>query len=133
MASEDAKDDVPEANQDKEETTENNDAAPSDAKEESSDDKKTEKDGEEDEKEVKLYVGNLPDQCRRTSLKELFEKYGKVSQCDIVKNFAFVVSFSDILPHNGKLKINYEPLASRHLEGFGTKQFVMRDIAYPCA
>ena len=67
--------------------------------------KKTEKDGEEDEKEVKLYVGNLPDQCRRGSLKELFDKYGKVSQCDIVKNFAFVVSLSGIFPHNSKLHI----------------------------
>lgn len=95
MASEDAKDDLTEVSQEKEHTTENNEATTSDAKEESSDDKKTEKDGE-DEKEVKLYVGNLPDQCRRLSLKELFEKYGKVSQCDIVKNFAFVVSLSDI-------------------------------------
>ena len=45
------------------------------------------------EKEVKLYVGNLPDNCRRASLEELFAKYGKVTQCDRVKNFAFVVSF----------------------------------------
>lgn len=105
MASEDAKDDLTEVNQEKEHTTENNDAATSDAKEESSDDKKTEKDGEEDEKEVKLYVGNLPDQCRRGSLKELFDKYGKVSQCDIVKNFAFVVSLSGIFPQNSKLHI----------------------------
>lgn len=92
MASEDTKDDLTEVNNEKEESTENNGAAPSDAKEESSDDKKTDKDGGDDEKEVKLYVGNLPDQCRRASLKELFDKYGKVSQCDIVKNFAFVVS-----------------------------------------
>lgn len=108
MASEDAKDDLTEVNQEKEHTTENNDAATSDAKEESSDDKKTEKDGEEDEKEVKLYVGNLPDQCRRGSLKELFDKYGKVSQCDIVKNFAFVVSLSGIFPHNSKLHFVYK-------------------------
>lgn len=98
MASEDTKDEITEVNQEKEENTENNESATSDPKEESSDDKKTEKEGEEDDKEVKLYVGNLPDQCRRASLKELFEKYGKVSQCDIVKNFAFVVSLSDIFP-----------------------------------
>ena len=112
MASEDAKDDLTEVNQEKEEKTENNDAETSDAKEESSDDKKTENDGEEDEKEVKLYVGNLPDQCRRASLKELFDKYGKVSQCDIVKNFAFVVSLSDIFLYTiaSTLKSN-QPLA----------------------
>ena len=91
MASEDdVKDDLAEVNEQKEEKTENGDAATSDAKGESSEDKKPEK--EEDEKEVKLYVGNLPDHCRRAALQELFEKYGKVSQCDIVKNFAFVVS-----------------------------------------
>lgn len=92
MASEEDTKDLSEVNHENEEKTENDDAATSDAKEENSDDKKTEKDGGEDEKEVKLYVGNLPDQCRRASLKELFENYGKVSQCDIVKNFAFVVS-----------------------------------------
>lgn len=92
MASEDdVKDDLAEVNEQKEEKTENGDAATADAKGESSEDKKPEKE-EEDEKEVKLYVGNLPDHCRRGALQELFEKYGKVSQCDIVKNFAFVVS-----------------------------------------
>ena len=91
MASEEGTNNPAEMNNDKEEKIENNDAATSDAQDENSDDKKTEKDGGEEEKEVKLYVGNLPDQCRRTSLKELFDKYGKVSQCDIVKNFAFVV------------------------------------------
>ena len=94
MASEDeTKDGLAEVNDNKEENTETNDATTSDAKEESSEDKKTDKDKDDTEKEVKLYVGNLPDHCRRASLQELFEKYGKVSQCDIVKNFAFVVSF----------------------------------------
>lgn len=92
MASEDdAKNDLVDVNEQKDELhdkTENNDAATSDAKGESSDDKKNDN---EEEKEVKLYVGNLPDHCRRGALQELFEKYGKVSQCDIVKNFAFVV------------------------------------------
>ena len=96
MASEeDTKDDITEVKDKEEETTENNDAATSDAKEskeEKSDDKKTDEKEGTGEKEVKLYVGNLPDHCRRTSLQELFEKYGKVAQCDIVKNFAFVVS-----------------------------------------
>lgn len=120
MASEDTKDEITEVNQEKEENTENNDSATSDPKEESTDDKKTEKEGEEDDKEVKLYVGNLPDQCRRASLKELFEKYGKVSQCDIVKNFAFVVSFSDIFLMLRK-KSNHQlvSILAKHLSGFG--------------
>ena len=93
MASEDdTRDDLATTNDRKEESTEENNTATSDGKEESSGDKKT--DATDGEKEVKLYVGNLPDHCRRGALQELFEKYGKVSQCDIVKNFAFVVSLS---------------------------------------
>jgi RNA recognition motif-containing protein len=42
--------------------------------------------------ELKLYVGNLPDNCLRDDLETLFASYGEVSQCDRVKNFAFVVS-----------------------------------------
>ena len=91
MASEEeTKDEIAQVNDKKEESTEKNDAATSDPKDESSDDKKP----DEEEKEVKLYVGNLPDHCRRGALQELFDKYGKVSQCDIVKNYAFVVRSS---------------------------------------
>ena len=94
MASEDDnKDNLAEVNNQNDNNTETTDpAASSDAKGESSEDKSTTVDKDEGEKEVKLYVGNLPDQCRRAALQELFEKFGKVSQCDIVKNFAFVVS-----------------------------------------
>lgn len=82
------------SNEQKDEKTEDNEATTSEPKEDSNDTQTTGKDSNEDEKEVKLYVGNLPDRCRRASLQELFEKYGKVSQCDIVKNFAFVVSLN---------------------------------------
>jgi len=39
---------------------------------------------------TKLYVGNVPRSMSSTDLKELFEKYGKVLECDIVKDYAFV-------------------------------------------
>ncbi|KAK3750716.1 hypothetical protein QZH41_017274 [Actinostola sp. cb2023] len=45
--------------------------------------------------ETKLYVGNLPDNCLKDDLRALFDKYGKVSQCDRVKNFAFVHMIGD--------------------------------------
>lgn len=45
--------------------------------------------------ETKLYVGNLPDNCMREDLQTLFNKYGVVSQCDRVKNFAFVHMVGD--------------------------------------
>ena len=93
MASEDvSQDNLAEVKNQNEENTETADIATSDAKGEGTESKSNQQD--EVEKEVKLYVGNLPDQCRRGALQELFEKYGKVSQCDIVKNFAFVVSFT---------------------------------------
>ena len=39
---------------------------------------------------IKLYVGNIPLSARNYDLKELFEKFGKVAECDILKDFAFV-------------------------------------------
>lgn len=39
---------------------------------------------------VKIYVGNIPSAARNSELKELFEKFGKVAECDILKDFGFV-------------------------------------------
>jgi RNA recognition motif-containing protein len=46
---------------------------------------------------TKLYIGNIPASVSSTELKELFEKYGKVLECDIIKDYAFVVS---LFPNN---------------------------------
>ena len=43
---------------------------------------------------TKLYIGNVSSAVSSTELRELFEKYGKVLECDIVKDYAFVVSSS---------------------------------------
>lgn len=40
----------------------------------------------------KIFVGNLSDKTMSADIKPLFEKYGKVVECDVVKNFGFVVS-----------------------------------------
>jgi len=40
---------------------------------------------------TKLYVGNIPETCRKMDLQSLFEEHGKVVECDIVKNYGFVV------------------------------------------
>lgn len=45
---------------------------------------------------TKIYVGNLPENADNTELQEMFEKYGEVKECDIVKNYAFVVSHNCI-------------------------------------
>ena len=91
----DSNNEVAETTTKTEENKDKTDAGPSEEKTEDSEAKKS---AEEEiiEKEVKLYVGNLPDNCKRASLQEQFEKYGKVSQCDIVKNFAFVVSLAKV-------------------------------------
>ncbi|KAG8193399.1 hypothetical protein JTE90_012199 [Oedothorax gibbosus] len=39
---------------------------------------------------TKIYVGNLPENADSQELQEMFEKYGEVKECDIVKNYAFV-------------------------------------------
>ena len=39
---------------------------------------------------IKIYVGNIPLSARNSELKELFEKFGKVAECDILKDFGFV-------------------------------------------
>lgn len=40
----------------------------------------------------KIFVGNLSDSTKTPDIKPLFEKYGKVVECDVVKNYGFVVS-----------------------------------------
>ncbi|XP_061619212.1 RNA-binding protein 4.1-like [Phyllopteryx taeniolatus] len=39
---------------------------------------------------VKIFIGNLACNTSVDELRGLFEKYGKVTECDIVKNFGFV-------------------------------------------
>lgn len=39
---------------------------------------------------TKIYVGNLPEGVTIATVREMFRPYGKVVECDIVKNYAFV-------------------------------------------
>ncbi|XP_055084985.1 RNA-binding protein 4.1-like isoform X2 [Periophthalmus magnuspinnatus] len=39
---------------------------------------------------VKIFVGNLAAETTSDELMSLFSQYGKISECDIVKNFGFV-------------------------------------------
>lgn len=38
----------------------------------------------------KLFIGNLDEKTQATELRPLFEKYGTVVECDVVKNYGFV-------------------------------------------
>ena len=40
----------------------------------------------------KIFVGNLFDKTTSADIRPLFEKFGKVVECDVVKNYGFVVS-----------------------------------------
>lgn len=44
----------------------------------------------------KIFIGNLADKTSNGDIKPLFEKYGKVVECDVVKNYGFVVSISSV-------------------------------------
>ncbi|XP_067831853.1 RNA-binding protein 4-like [Heptranchias perlo] len=39
---------------------------------------------------VKIFVGNLSRYCSPAELRGMFEKYGEVSECEVVRNYAFV-------------------------------------------
>ncbi|KAM9424191.1 RNA-binding protein 4.1-like [Pholidichthys leucotaenia] len=39
---------------------------------------------------VKIFVGNVASEASADELRELFEQYGEVTECDIVKNYGFV-------------------------------------------
>lgn len=41
---------------------------------------------------VKLFVGNLAEGVDSSRLRNLFLQYVQVQECDVLKNFAFVVS-----------------------------------------
>ena len=41
---------------------------------------------------TKLYVGNLPDNAREQSLRDIFQAFGDVSEVAILRGYGFVVS-----------------------------------------
>lgn len=41
---------------------------------------------------TKIFVGNLTDNTKAPEIRELFNKFGTVVECDIVRNYGFVVS-----------------------------------------
>ena len=47
-------------------------------------------------KGVKIFIGNVNEFTTESELQKLFEQHGEVAECDIIKNFAFVVSFFDV-------------------------------------
>lgn len=52
---------------------------------------------------TKIFVGNLSAEVRSEDIRVLFEKYGKVTECDVLKNFGFVVSILSYIYISGIL------------------------------
>ena len=40
---------------------------------------------------MKIFVGNLNESTTEDQIRALFEQFGQVTECDIIKNFGFVV------------------------------------------
>jgi RNA-binding protein 4 len=45
----------------------------------------------------KIFVGNLSSNAAVGDVRPLFEKYGKVVECDVMKNYGFVVRLEPLL------------------------------------
>ena len=48
-------------------------------------------------KMVKIFIGNLTEESDPIALRGLFEQFGKVSECDVLGKFGFVVSALQML------------------------------------
>lgn len=45
---------------------------------------------------TKIFVGNLSERTKAPEVRAVFSKYGTVVECDIIKNYGFVVSIIKI-------------------------------------
>lgn len=43
---------------------------------------------------TKIFVGNLSSDTTGEDLRPYFEQYGEVTECDVLRNFGFVVTIS---------------------------------------
>ena len=41
---------------------------------------------------TKIFVGNISESVKSSDIRNLFSKYGTVAECDLVRNYGFVVS-----------------------------------------
>jgi RNA-binding protein 4 len=39
---------------------------------------------------AKIFIGNLTEKTRANDVRELFEKFGTVLECDVIRNYGFV-------------------------------------------
>uniref|UniRef100_A0A8C5Q1G7 RNA-binding protein 14 n=1 Tax=Leptobrachium leishanense TaxID=445787 RepID=A0A8C5Q1G7_9ANUR len=64
---------------------------------------------------TKIYVGNVSSRATTSQVKEIFEKFGKVVECDIVKNYAFVHMAKEREAMDAILHLNDTPLEDQKI------------------
>ncbi|XP_041750025.1 RNA-binding protein lark [Coregonus clupeaformis] len=64
---------------------------------------------------TKIYVGNVPEGTTGAKIRELFQPFGKVVECDIVKNFAFVHMQRENEAHEAISKLNHSKLEGQKI------------------
>nr|XP_033812996.1 RNA-binding protein 4.1-like isoform X5 [Geotrypetes seraphini] len=64
---------------------------------------------------TKIYVGNVASSATTAQIKELFERFGKVVECDIVKNYAFVHMAKEREAMDAILHLNDTPLEDQKI------------------
>ncbi|XP_012989796.2 RNA-binding protein lark [Esox lucius] len=64
---------------------------------------------------TKIYVGNVPEGTTAAKIRELFQPFGKVVECDIVKNFAFVHMQREKDANEAISKLNHSKLEGQKI------------------
>uniref|UniRef100_A0A4W5RC37 RNA-binding protein 14 n=1 Tax=Hucho hucho TaxID=62062 RepID=A0A4W5RC37_9TELE len=64
---------------------------------------------------TKIYVGNVPEGTTAAKIRELFQPFGKVVECDIVKNFAFVHMQRENEAHEAISKLNHSKMEGQKI------------------
>jgi len=67
---------------------------------------------------MKLYVGNLGEDgiVKSTDLRPLFERFGAVSECECIKNYAFVHMDDEASASNAVAELNGTDVKGRHIK-----------------
>ena len=87
--------------------------------------------GRSDRATTKIFVGNLPDRYPDDSLRELFEQYGEVSECDVIKNFAFVHFVSEAEAEAAVKGLNAAEVKGKNIRVEISEKVRQIRVAYP--
>jgi len=64
---------------------------------------------------TKLYVGNLPDNCKDDTIRDLFSPYGEVGELTVIKNYAFIHFKDEEVAKNAVRDLNGAKLLGKEI------------------